>query len=154
MSWEIKWSVQLQTPSDVDISRSQCGPCKPVHVRESAAVSTQYLQRCFQFSTYDNEIQSAKDPYLSHCPASNANPVTCFAFLQSTPTVLNFGVAASSSADAGPEAGPSTPMQHAAVKKEMPSAGTKMDPIDFDDLMDDLRGDRVGKPILLQFDSP
>ena len=41
-------------------------------------------------------------------------------------------------------------MQHAAVKKEMPSAGTKMDPIDFDDL----RGDRVGKPILLQFDSP
>ena len=61
-----------------------------------------------------------------------------------TPTALNFGAAASASADAGPEAGPSTPTQGATVKTDMPSAGTKMD---------DLRGDRFGKPHLLDFDS-
>ena len=66
-----------------------------------------------------------------------------------TPTALNFGAAASASADAGPEAGPSTPTQGATVKTDMPSAGTKMDPIDCDDL----RGDRFGKPMLLDFDS-
>ena len=66
-----------------------------------------------------------------------------------TPTALNFGAVASASADAGPEAGPSTPTQGATVKTDMPSAGTKMDPIDCDDL----RGDRFGKPHLLDFDS-
>ena len=55
-----------------------------------------------------------------------------------TPTALNFRAAASASADAGPEAGPSTP-----------SAGTKLDPVDCDDL----RGDRYGKPHILDFDS-
>ena len=53
-----------------------------------------------------------------------------------TPTALNFGAAASASADAGPEAGPSTPTQGATVKTEMPSAGTKMDPIDCGTKMD------------------
>ena len=66
-----------------------------------------------------------------------------------TPTALNFGAAASASADAGAEAEPSTPTQGATVKTDMPSAGTKMDPIDCDDL----RGDRFGKPHLLDFDS-
>ena len=66
-----------------------------------------------------------------------------------TPTALNFGAAASASADAGPEAGPSMPTQGATVKTDMPSAGTKMDPIDCDDL----HGDRFGKPHLLDFDS-
>ena len=55
----------------------------------------------------------------------------------------------SASADAGPEAGPSTPTQGTTVKTEMPSAGTKMDPVDCDDL----RGDRYGKPHILDFDS-
>ena len=40
-----------------------------------------------------------------------------------TPTALNFGAVASASADAGPEAGPSTPTG-ATVKTDMPSAGT------------------------------
>ena len=67
-----------------------------------------------------------------------------------TPTALNFGAVASASADAGPEAGPSTPTQGTTVKTEMPSAGTKMEPaLDCEDL----RGDRYGKPHLLDFDS-
>ena len=66
-----------------------------------------------------------------------------------TPTALNFGAVVSASAEAGPEAGPSTPTQGTTVKTEMPSAGTKMDPVDCDDL----RGDRYGKPHILDFDS-